>query len=77
MPEWHGRDAVAQARRVWQGSGMNRPSQSPKAGGMPIALGTLGGAIIGAVFGEATIGLLVGLALGIGIAVIIWRRDRV
>jgi len=56
---------------------MNRPSQSPKAGGMPIALGTLGGAIIGAVFAEATIGLLVGLALGIGIAVWIWRRDRV
>ncbi|MGN7160029.1 hypothetical protein [Sphingomonas sp. SAFR-052] len=56
---------------------MNRPSQSPKAGGMPIALGTLGGAIIGAMFGEATIGLLVGLALGVGIAVIIWRRDRV
>ncbi len=68
---WRGRGGCG------KGSGMNRPSQSPKAGGMPIALGTLGGAIIGAMFGEATIGLLVGLALGIGIAVIIWRRDRV
>ena len=77
VPGRDDRDAVAPAPRVWQRSAMNRPSQSPKAGGMPIALGTLGGAIIGAVFGEATIGLLVGLALGIGIAVWIWRRDRV
>lgn len=55
---------------------MHRPTHSPQAGGMPIALGTLGGAVIGAVFGEATIGLLAGLAIGIAIALWIWRRDR-
>lgn len=77
MPERYGRDAVARVPRLWQRSAMNRPSQNPKAGGMPIALGTLGGAIIGAVLGEATIGLLVGLALGVGIAVWIWRREQV
>lgn len=46
----------------------------PASGGFPIALGIMGGAGIGFVFGQATIGLLVGLALGIAVAVVIWRR---
>lgn len=67
---------MARGRRVWQATRMTRPPHSPKAGGMPIALGVMGGAILGAVFGEATMGLLIGLALGIAIAVAIWRLDR-
>lgn len=67
---------MARRRRLWQATGMNRPPHTPKAGGMPIALGVMGGAVVGAVFGEATMGLLIGLALGIAIAVLIWRRDR-
>lgn len=55
---------------------MNRAPHTPKAGGMPIALGVMGGAIIGAVFGEATMGLLIGLGAGVAIAIAIWRLDR-
>ena len=49
---------------------------SPSAGGMPIAIGAIGGAGIGFAFGEATPGCLIGLALGIAIAMLIWWRGR-
>ena len=67
---------MARGGRLWQATVMNKPPHPPKAGGMPIALGVMGGASIGAVFGEATMGLLIGLALGIAVAVAIWRLDR-
>ncbi len=66
----------AGAASVAERPAMNKPPHSPKAGGMPIALGVMAGAIGGAVFGEATAGLLIGLTIGIVIAVVIWRRDR-
>ena len=67
---------MARGGRLWQAMAMNKRPHTPKAGGMPIALGVMGGAILGAVFGEATMGLLIGLALGIAIAVAIWQLDR-
>jgi hypothetical protein len=76
IPQRHIRHAVARAARLWQTADMSRPPHSPQAGGMPIALGTLAGAVGGAILGEATIGLLVGLAIGSVIALWIWRRDR-
>ncbi len=52
---------------------------NPAAGGAPIAITTLIGAIWGISRGEPTIGVLVGLGVGIAIAVAIWlisaRRD--
>ena len=48
----------------------------PAAGGAFIALGALGGAAIGFLFGEATPGLLIGLATGIALSVAIWLRGR-
>ena len=59
---------------TWQDARMTSPS--PSAGGMPIAIGAIGGAAIGFVFGEATPGCLIGLGLGIAVALLIWWRGR-
>ena len=56
---------------------MASPSDRPTAaGGFPIAAGALLGTIGGLVAGQPTIGFLAGLATGVGIAVLIWLRDR-
>lgn len=52
------------------------PNRSPRAGGMPIALGTVVGTLIGMTLNQPTIGLLAGLATGSLIAIVIWQRDR-
>ena len=54
---------------------MAAPSPS-SAGGALIALGALGGAAVGFLFGEATPGFLIGTALGIAASVAIWLRGR-
>ena len=46
------------------------------AGGLPIALGAIGGAAVGFVVGQPTICFLVGLGLGIAVALLIWWRGR-
>ncbi len=51
-------------------------SSSPAAGGALIALGSIGGAAIGFLIGEATPGFLIGIALGIAASLLIWWRDR-
>ncbi|WP_221792178.1 hypothetical protein [Aquisediminimonas sediminicola] len=51
----------------------NRPS-SPKAGGVFIAIGSIGGAVIAGRFGEPVIGFLIGLAAGIAISVYLWLK---
>ncbi len=45
---------------------------NPAAGGAPIAILTLIGAIWGISRGQPTIGVLVGLGVGVAIAVAIW-----
>ncbi|MBY0583137.1 MAG: hypothetical protein K2P68_09515 [Sphingomonas sp.] len=63
--------------RAWQGLPMASPSQkSPAAGGVLIALGAIGGSIVGLYSGQPTIGFLVGLAGGSLIAVLIWWRGH-
>lgn len=44
----------------------------PAAGGAPIAIATLTGAVWGISRGQPTIGVLIGLAVGVAIAVAIW-----
>ncbi len=52
------------------------PSPTPRAGGLPIALGALAGSLIGATFGRPVHGAIGGLLLGVGVAVAIWLVDR-
>ena len=52
------------------------PSPSPQAGGMPIALGAIGGAGVGLAFGESTLGFLIGTGAGVALALLIWWRGR-
>ncbi|WP_242095508.1 MULTISPECIES: hypothetical protein [unclassified Sphingomonas] len=51
-------------------------SRPPAAGGALIALGALGGAAIGFLFGQATPGVLIGIAAGVVLALLIWWRGR-
>jgi hypothetical protein len=51
-------------------------TRSPSAGGFPIAIGVIGGTIIGLATGQPTIGFLAGLAVGVAVAVAIWLRSR-
>lgn len=55
---------------------MTTPPSSPAAGGAFIALGALGGAAIGFLFGQATPGFLVGITTGIALSIAIWLRGR-
>lgn len=55
---------------------MANDTNGPAAGGFPIAIGAIGGAVLGVVAQEPTIGFLAGLAAGIAVAVAIWRRGR-
>ena len=45
-------------------------------GGIFIAIGTVGGAIVGGLMGQPSVGLLAGLALGAAAALLIWWRGR-
>ena len=45
-------------------------------GGIFIALGTIGGAIVGGLMGQPSAGLLAGLGLGALVALLIWWRGR-
>lgn len=50
------------------------PSRSPIAGGAPLALSIVAGALIGLILGEPSIGILAGAAVGIAIALAVWLR---
>lgn len=53
----------------------NRPTNAA-AGGFPIAVGAIGGAVLGSAGGQPTLGFCAGLAAGIAVAVLIWLRAR-
>ena len=55
---------------------MPEDNRNPVAAGAPLALCLTAGAVIGAIYRQPTIGILVGLAVGVGIAVLVWLRDR-
>lgn len=53
------------------------PARRPAtAGGLPIALGAIGGAAVGFVVHQPTICFLIGLGLGIAVALLIWWRGQ-
>jgi hypothetical protein len=51
-------------------------TSSPPAGGAFIALGTIVGAMVGLIYDQPSLGLLIGLGAGTGAALIIWWRGR-
>lgn len=55
----------------------DQPSKPSAAGGFLIAAGVLGGAILGFVAGQPTIGVLIGLTLTVGISLAIDRKSVV
>lgn len=69
---------LASCGGTWQGTAMAEPtpSRSPIAGGALIALGALGGAVIGFIAGQPTPGLLIGLGTGASLSLLIWLGDR-
>lgn len=55
---------------------MTDKAPPPRAAGAIIAFTLIGGAILGAVQGQPTIGVLTGFGLGAAIALLLWLRDR-
>ena len=51
-------------------------NKNPTGAGAIIALTILGGAVVGGLLGQPSIGLLAGAALGIAIALLLWLRER-
>lgn len=51
-------------------------SRSPRAGGVLIALGAIGGTVAGVVVRQVSAGFLIGAALGVALALAVWLRDR-
>ncbi|NJM50451.1 MAG: hypothetical protein HC843_05815 [Sphingomonadales bacterium] len=52
-----------------------KPKENKRAGGIFIAAGLLGGAIIGIAMGQPSIGMVVGLAAGTLAALLVWFWD--
>jgi len=52
------------------------PTRNPVAGGALIAIGAMGGTLIGLFRGEVTAGFLIGTGAGIVFAFAIWLLDR-
>ncbi len=48
------------------------PTRTPLAGGALIAIGALGGAVIGQLLYEPIPGLLIGTGIGIALSIAIW-----
>lgn len=70
------RDGVALHIGTWQGCAMVKNPRNPTGGGIFIALGAAAGVVIGRLYAQTSIGLVVGVAAGFAIAGIIWWRER-
>ena len=51
-------------------------SNTPAAGGLLILIGFLGGATVGILRGEPSVGVIIGVGLGIVAAVLVWLFNR-
>lgn len=47
-----------------------------QGGGVLIAMALIIGAIVGTIYGEPSIGLVIGLGAGILLAILLWLRDK-
>ncbi|WP_375196574.1 hypothetical protein [Sphingobium sp.] len=50
--------------------------KNPTGAGAILALTILGGAILGGMMGQPSIGLLAGTGLGIVVAILLWLKER-
>jgi predicted MFS family arabinose efflux permease len=50
-------------------------NKTPMAGGLGIAVGAIGGSLVGAHYGQMSLGLVLGLAAGALLAAIVWYVD--
>ncbi|MFM9978713.1 MAG: hypothetical protein ACKVOP_11795 [Sphingomonadaceae bacterium] len=50
--------------------------RNPLGGGIFIALGAVGGVVLGRVYGQPSLGLIAGVAIGVAIALLIFWRER-
>ena len=71
-----GRDGLALHFGTWQGRRMAKNPKNPTGAGIFIALGAAAGVIVGRLYAQTSIGLLVGVAAGVAIAAFIWWRER-
>ena len=56
---------------------MTMPPRSPNAaGGIFLALGAIGGAVLGMMTAQPTMGLLAGFGAGLAVAVTLWLVQR-
>ena len=55
---------------------MAQNNRNPVAAGAPLALLIMAGALIGSIYGQPTIGILIGVAVGAVIAIGVWLKDR-
>ena len=54
----------------------SQPQSNRMAGGFFIAAGMLGGAIVGVIMDQPSVGMVAGLGFGIIVAIAIWAIDR-
>ncbi|WP_284734539.1 hypothetical protein [Sphingosinicella terrae] len=52
------------------------PKRTPMAGGALLAASILLGPVVGAFFGQPSIGLLVGFGVGLVLLLVVWLVDR-
>ncbi|MFC4292746.1 hypothetical protein ACFOWX_10010 [Sphingorhabdus arenilitoris] len=52
-----------------------KPKDNKMAGGIFVAAGLMGGAIIGIAYGQPSIGMVAGLAVGAAAALLVWFWD--
>lgn len=63
--------------RSCHGTLMAHPQQGfPRAGGFLLALSILIGPIVGAMFGQPSLGFLIGLGIGLLLLLAVWLADR-
>ena len=70
------RDGVALHIGTWQDVAMAKNTRNATGGGIFIALGAAAGVVIGRLYAQTSIGLVVGVAAGFAIAGFIWWRER-
>jgi hypothetical protein len=64
------------AARHGKDRAMTNDRKNPTGAGAIIAFLIIGGAIVGGLMGQPSIGLLTGVGLGVLIAVLLWWRER-